>query len=136
MPDRPALQFSSEGTDSRPLDVASGLQQLVHQRFRLFRGDADFAKCERAFAGVEDGLQVFQGWQIGAAREEADRDLVAPLVAAVDRRVQVGWVVALFAQPTPRLTRTSRLPWNPSARSWSFAPPKRLASCASTSAPG
>jgi len=42
--------------------LATKLQQLLNQHFRLFRRDAGVAKSERAFAGVQDGLLFFERW--------------------------------------------------------------------------
>jgi hypothetical protein len=40
--------------------LATNLQQLLNQRFRLFGWDAGIAKGQRTFPRVQDGLQLFQ----------------------------------------------------------------------------
>jgi len=64
-----------------PLQPAK-LEQLVNKRFRLLRQDTDVgAVTQRAFAGVQDGLQLLKRLEIRAVSEETDPDLVVPLVA-------------------------------------------------------
>jgi hypothetical protein len=64
----------------------------------LFRGNAELAEGERAFAGVQHRLQIFQRRQVGPTPEQSDGNFFAPLITALDCLGEIGRVVPLFLQ--------------------------------------